>query len=433
MAADHAAQPSDNTQPDDERPERDIAGEEHDLSYLRTRRARANDPRRSLNAAFADRSDPPNLMALRRAAPAPAAATPEPASHSGFLGRSRGFWVLSAALFALVAGVTFAIFYFHQAWAARASVAPEIIRAPVPVSHSSLRMHVEVQGERVLVSWDPRASGVQQASGGLLTIEDAGQKSEFPLDATQAANGSVLYRPASGDVTFRLQIHDASGAVFNDSLRVLDPARRALLAQKNANPEPASTHARPQRAAVQLSAAPAKRSRSGRFVAPKIVPRVHAADSRVSMPGDAPAVLRPAQVVADSTLPAGIISNAAPPPLPSRRVRGETMGELIGTASAHRSDGSGDGLFLPPQPVQQVMPTIRSSLMNTITPGTKVEVLVRIDTRGRVKHAEIAPASKDIDIGVQKAAIDAAEQWRFAPAWQDGRKVDSEDTIVFEF
>ncbi|MGH9638611.1 MAG: hypothetical protein ACRD3Y_00995, partial [Bryobacteraceae bacterium] len=334
MATDHAAQPSDGAQPQKEHPGPpahapeavEDTGEAHDLTYIRTRRARANDPRRSLNPAR--RQDPPGPIALRRAAPPPASAT---APGTRFFHRSRAFWLLSLALFALVAGITFALFYARQAWVKRAGVAPEIIHASRTVS--SLHMHVEVQGERVFVSWNPRASGVEPA-GGRLTIEDAGQRHEFSLDATQAANGSVLYRPASGNVNFRLEIRNTSGAVFSDSLRVLDPAQAALRAQKKAPPPvapPKSHKPRIQSATaprrkrpvqhVTRTTAPNRKQHVARAIAPRRFEMPHFTADPLEMPADAPTVLSPGQAVAGSGNPLGpeILRRApiseAPPPL----------------------------------------------------------------------------------------------------------------------
>lgn len=438
MATDHAAQPSDGAEPQGKRPgppaqapeAADDTDEAHDLTYIRTRRARANDPRRSLTPAHSQ--DAPGPVALRRAAPPPPPVTSAATPRTSFFHRSRAFWLLSLALFALVAGITFALFYTRQAWVKRAGVAPEVIRASRAVS--SLHMHVEVQGERVLVSWSPRASGVD-AAGGQLTIEDAGQRHEFPLDATQAANGSVLYRPASGDVNFHLEIRNASGAVFSDSLRVVDPAQAALRAQQKAPPStgpPQSSQPRiesvsaPSRkpAAKHVARATAPR----RFEAPHIA--LDALDP-LDMPAAAPSVSSPRQAAGAETLENAPISAV---PLPTPVLRTSPTGEVIGTVSAtHGQAESAAGLFRPSQPVMQVMPRLRSSLVGEVTPGTKVEVQVRIDKRGRVKRARIAPESRNIDIGVQKAALDAAKQWRFTPAWQNGRRVPSEHTIVFRF
>ncbi|HEX7361235.1 MAG TPA: TonB family protein [Bryobacteraceae bacterium] len=438
MATDHAAQPSDGAQPQEERPRLpadapeavENTGEAHDLTYIRTRRARANDPRRSLNADR--RQDPPGPIALRRAAPPPASVT---APGTRFFHRSRAFWLLSLALFALVAGITFALFYARQAWVKRAGVAPEIIHASRTVS--SLHMHVEVQGERVLVSWNPLASGVEPA-GGRLTIEDAGQRHEFSLDATQAANGSVLYRPTSGNVNFRLEIRNASGAVFSDNLRVLDPAQAALRAQKKALPSVAPPKSHKPR--IQSASAPRRKppvQHVARAIPPRRFETPHFTADPMEMPAAAPTVLSPGQAVAGSgnSLGPDILQRAPISDAPPSPASGRTAGELVGTVSAlHDRDAPPPaGLFRPPQAVKQVMPKLRSSLVGVVVPGTKVEVQVRIDKHGRVKRARIAPASREIDIGVQKAALDAARQWRFTPAWKDGKRVPSEHTIVFRF
>jgi TonB family protein len=434
MATDHAAQPSDGADPQGKRPGTPAnapeavegADEAHDLTYIRTRRARANDPRRSLTAAH--RQDAPGPVALRRAVPPPPGAPAGP-SRSRFFHRSRAFWLLSLALFALVAGITFALFYSRQTWVKRAGVAPEVIHASRAVS--SLHMHVEVQGERVLVSWNPRASGVQ-AAGGQLTIEDAGQSHEFPLDATQAANGSVLYRPTSGDVNFHLQIRNASGAVFSDSLRVLDPAKAALQAQQKAPPSAEPPKSRQPRieSVSTPSRKPAVHTPSPRrFKAPHVA--LDAIDP-LGMPAAAPSISSPGQAARAESLENAPISAV---PLPTPALRASATGEVIGTVSAThgRRSESAAGLFRPSQPVKQVMPRLRSELVGEVAPGTKVEVQVRIDKRGRVKRARIAPESRGIDIAVQKAALDAAKQWRFTPAWQNGKRVPSEHTIVFRF
>jgi protein TonB len=439
--------------------------EPHDLSFIRARRARANDPRRSLNAAFADRNEaPPTPVALRRAPSAPQPQPPAPRPKP--VGRSRTFWIFSAFLFALVAGSTFALFYFRQTWVEGAGVAPEVIRATVPVS--SLQMHVEAQGERVLVSWNPHASGVQATSGGLLTIEDAGQHREFPLDASQAANGSVLYRPASGDVTFRLQIRNATGATFNDSLRVLDPAKAALATQVkpavSPNPParrlPSSVLRPPSASSRRESARTATLLASNR---PNQPDRTNLNPSRDrSLPGADPssnmpttpsisASAVPAPSASQSSQPVPQIaqqrtaqqgtgsSTAAPPALaPASTVPAQTTPPATGTVSVVQTRGiavpdSATNGFVPPQVITQVAPSLRPSLSAAIRSGSRIEVQVLIDSRGRVKHADVIGDLQNVDIGVQKAAINAAKQWKFQPARLNGKRVQSEHTIVFHF
>lgn len=88
---------------------------------------------------------------------------------------------------------------------------------------------------------------------------------------------------------------------------------------------------------------------------------------------------------------------------------------------------------MPPQPTKQVLPTLRSSLASVLEPGTVVTVKVLVDSRGRVKRAETVGDLQNVDIGIQKAAVSAAKQWRFTPAKLNGKRVSSEHTIVFQF
>ncbi|MCK4546199.1 MAG: energy transducer TonB [Candidatus Eisenbacteria sp.] len=59
-----------------------------------------------------------------------------------------------------------------------------------------------------------------------------------------------------------------------------------------------------------------------------------------------------------------------------------------------------------------------------------VHVLVTIDERGRVVHAEVASSTTDL---LDRAAIDAAYKWRFEPARQADRPVRSRVAIPFRF
>jgi protein TonB len=457
-----------------------LDSEPDELTLLRLRRARSKEPRRPPEpVALPIRNNQPGPVALRRVAPAPpAAVAPERLEPS----HKRLFIELAAAFFVLVAGGTFAAFYFRQTSADQVRVAPAVIHATVPVS--SLQMHVQPEGDRVLVSWNPRASGVQNATGGLLTIADSGEQREFSLDASQAANGSVLYRPVSDDVSFRLQIRDASGAVFNDSLRVLDPARKAVgqysqsasapragpgklndagQAIITAGPKPSRTQVAsggqpgvahpPVSEQAALNHAPAKPA-SAEAVHSETAPITNDHAS-LQPPVTAPAgagQTTPVENPRRSHAPGTIAANHPPapeqtagqnPPATStlHTPVAQSPPENPGEANPHTGNSMGivaqsaavPESFVPPQPVRQVMPSLRSSLAATLVPGTKVAVKVTIDTKGRVKRAEVVGNLQDVDIGVQKAAVEAAKQWRFNPARLNGEKVSAEHTIVFEF
>jgi hypothetical protein len=92
---------------------------------------------------------------------------------------------------------------------------------------TGLDLRVEGQGDRVLLSWNRRNPAVRNARRGVLHIRDGTRDRNVRLDADQVRGGAVLYRPGSGDVTFRLDVESSDGTLATDSTRVLDGARPA--------------------------------------------------------------------------------------------------------------------------------------------------------------------------------------------------------------
>jgi hypothetical protein len=447
---------------DDDTPPQQDSSAPIELTIVRARQARARHPRRSPHTLGQPEPEAVTLRRVAAAQPAPQARPPR---------RGRKFWMAAAALFAVFSGATFTVLYLRQSAAERAEVAPEIVRAAIPVS--SLHMHAEAQGDRVLVSWNPHAAGIQSATGGLLTIEDQSGTRTFPLDASQAANGSVLYRPASGDVTFRLQIQNMAGKVFRDSLRVLDPVRaeapeaskpvsRAAVerpAQTNATGRPAPRAA----TAAQAHTPPAQMpTMAFRQAAPKprasIDQQMPSSNWTSSRPLASVSEARPAPALPSAIQATSSSSSIPPPGEPASQLQQESPSTLQNTAPQPSTPsslqtpapaigttatgvqaqsiplpGPPDGDFVPPQPTKQVLPTLRSSLASVLEPGTVVRVRVLVDSRGRVKRAETVGDLQNVDIGIQKAAVNAAKQWRFAPAKLNGKRVSSAHTIVFQF
>lgn len=103
---------------------------------------------------------------------------------------------------------------------------PGFLRAFLPSAGLGLR--VEVQGDRLLINWDRRSPLIRSALDGVLRIEDGEQRRALYLDSSQVAAGSILYKPASGDVTFRLEVQSEQGARMVESVRVLDSLKPPL-------------------------------------------------------------------------------------------------------------------------------------------------------------------------------------------------------------
>jgi hypothetical protein len=148
------------------------------------------------------------------------AATPDPAVANT---KWRLPWILSLFVFLLAAGFTFAAVYTHELWSGPVVSTPRFIRAVLP--ETGLGLRVEYESERLLVTWSRTSPAVRSAVQGVLRIEDGGQHRDVLMDATQVVAGSVLYKPASNDVTFRLEIKSDGRKPVVESIRVLDAGK----------------------------------------------------------------------------------------------------------------------------------------------------------------------------------------------------------------
>ncbi len=108
---------------------------------------------------------------------------------------------------------------------------PGALRARI-ASGQALQMQVEPRGDAILLGWNREAPAVQHAKQGILQIDDGGLHRTVYLDSNEVARGSIVYRPASSDVKFHLEIGGNRGSTLSDEVRVLYGVRGA--------PEPAS-------------------------------------------------------------------------------------------------------------------------------------------------------------------------------------------------
>jgi TonB family protein len=147
-------------------------------------------------------------------------------------------WISSAVLFVLVAAATFLVLYARGVRSGNGIVVPRIVRAIFPAAGLGLR--VEGQGDRLLLSWNRRSPSVLAAREGVLVIDDGGQQRQVHLSSDQLADGSVLYRPTSDDILFRLETRAGQGATTIESLRVLDGGKPAHAGFPASTPEAAA-------------------------------------------------------------------------------------------------------------------------------------------------------------------------------------------------
>ena len=84
----------------------------------------------------------------------------------------------------------------------------------------------------VLLTWDAAAPAIQQASQGMMTVNDGGAQNQIPLTAAQLRSGKFNYAPSHDEVLFRLLVYDSSMRPAGDSLHIarIKPVEQAPVA-----------------------------------------------------------------------------------------------------------------------------------------------------------------------------------------------------------
>lgn len=82
----------------------------------------------------------------------------------------------------------------------------------------ALHLSISPAGDSLHVRWDRNSPAVQSATRGWLTIQDGGGQKTVDLDVTQLQNGSVIYRRASAEVRFRLEVLANGRVTVGESL-----------------------------------------------------------------------------------------------------------------------------------------------------------------------------------------------------------------------
>jgi TonB family protein len=294
---------------------------------------------------------------------------------------------------------------------------------------SGLNLRVRNEDDRLRLSWNQRNHAVASASDATLQIVDGQSNREIHLDGRQVADGSVLYRPLTNDITFRLMVRGDQGTATG-SVRLLDGLSSHQPTLDVSSPiAPAADPASPAllRAGAVSPDNPALASS---------LPPASADSAPVSAYVPPPTVLNPAL----HTAPKAALPKTAAPP------RYETP-DTIGTIPAAKPETGGGAVinswdpvprpkakahsasFIAPRPLVQVMPNVRNIPVGTLPVRTRVAVRVSVDSSGRVTGARVTSAG--VNARAAAVAISAARQWMFDPAKDNGLPVSSEHTIVF--
>jgi TonB family protein len=329
---------------------------------------------------------------------------------------NRSAWLLSPAVFLLAAAATFSVFYLRTGSAEATTSRNGPLLDP---RAASIQLRVDTQSSGLMLSWNRYSPAVEAARDGSLHIDDGPDHRDLALDRNQILNGSIFYRPASQDVSFRLDLHGAKGFDVAQILRVLD-ARPHDVAKSSAPPaeDPVvapyvpSSKKSPQPASKQVNIAePTLRTLAPVAANNVPLPEPPVISQPLSAPDPGVALLQPSPAQ-----PAGAPN---PEPMPS--------------ANAPVARSAAVASYVPPRPLKWVKLDEGSLGMAKLAQGVDVKVKIKIDESGNVTSAHALIDGPKRDKKLMAAAARAVREWKFEPAQAHGSNVPSEETIVLHF
>jgi protein TonB len=111
---------------------------------------------------------------------------------------------------------------------------------------------------------------------------------------------------------------------------------------------------------------------------------------------------------------------------PAGATRPRTTAPLVAEARA-------SGSFQEAVPIRETRPETPPELRTLIQADNVVEVQVRISTSGKVTSARLAGVKGPAALSLSKTALNAALNWQFRPATQNGEAVPSDKILQFLF
>jgi protein TonB len=342
-------------------------------------------------------------------------------------------------------------------------------KSALPEARTSLR--AERQGEDLKIMWDLNSPAVAGATSGVLDIDDGGTARRIVMTADQVRFGSVLYSPASEQISVRLTTLKDDQSTEQESVLVLlkrPPQPQSSNGQRSSHiPFQVKTE---RTASTRSLIRPTRNDGMKPRVEPKDPPTIHTSQERVDPPAPQPLASASSSpvITVPRSEPAKLASQASPgridPPAPQPLASASSPPVITAPRSAPAkpaSQPSPERVDPPaPQPARSLSPppatvvprsapaTSREEvyvapvliaqqgvrtpreLLPILTRPVAVSVRVDINEAGRVTRAE-AVAEKGIHAMLLSAATDAARRCRFQPARRGQTPVPSTITMVF--
>jgi TonB family protein len=296
-------------------------------------------------------------------------------------------------------------------------IGPQKNAGPAGASETALRstrlgLKITPSGPALDVSWDPSSPVIRSARSGKLLVGDGRLNAIIDVNRDQLRTGRIIYDgPASGDVTFRLEVTDSASHSLEQSVRISGEALTRASLPPNEDPVPVSQdvshvprrHESTPTVLIKQSSATALPSPE------KQADPQFAKASRQELPHE-PRISQPQS-----------LTTSMHPALPSdSQVRSRKAAE-------------GKKLLTPAKALTFYFPNAWQDPDTALEKDVFVWVIVEINEAGDVSSAALTRADPNLSPYLANQAINAARRWRFSPATVNGRPVGSQQEIRFHF
>ncbi len=278
----------------------------------------------------------------------------------------------------------------------------------------TLGLRVEKALMGVVIAWNPETPEVAAAKDADLLIWDGSSPPAFiRLTTAQLRAGRAFFTAVSDRVEVRLDVIGAAGRARTESIVAAGRTPDIVAAEP-----PAAQNS----AVVPTKPAPVPAVEKPRVPARSIIPRAPAAKGN-----------------------GGLAAQPQPPELESPDATATALTQTFHSFNDPQTDARlqqtapvspakpAANSFQAAVPIREVRPAIPAQLRELVQSDNVVQVQVHISTSGTVTDAKLGAMQGPAADLLSKLALNAARDWHFRPATQNGEAVPSDKILEFLF
>jgi protein TonB len=310
------------------------------------------------------------------------------------------------------------------------------IPTPVRQDTSQLQLRVERAAGELMLTWNPDAEAIRNASKAVLAITDGDQHQNVDMDLALLASGKVMYSPSGTDISFKMEVLDkGQKKTASESVRMLrthpsplqeqtDAAAKAagLAAETKPVGDAAPSAPTPNPNEEPVAEQPSKPVKPLKaFQAESLGQRLRPA-APTDMP-DAPTVSAGDRATT-SAIPGVNATAVAPAPfMPAPAVPAPPAGTPAASSPAKSGGQIQQAVLIYRKDAEYPKIAKQTGAKGTVT------LTATIGKDGSIKSVKIVSGHPMLT----NAAAEAVKQWRYRPTLLNGQPVEAETQVLVNF